>query len=559
MDLIDQLAESCYQHGVRYAVFSPGSRNAPISASFGNHQRIESFVIVDERSAGFIALGIAEASQTPVVLCCTSGTALLNYGPAIAEAFYKNIPLIILSADRPPEWIDQWDGQTIRQQNVFSNHIRFFHQMPVDRSHPDAIFEYERSLSQAFAASKTEAGPVHLNFPFREPFYPEHTTDKIEFVEQKKVYVVDSPSHTLSKSQQENLIGRLISADRILFVIGQGDLTEEECKLISQLGQKKRIAVLSDIISNADRVSPAIQKQDWFLGNRQKWKELEPDLIISCGKSLISKNLKLFLRNSQASQIHVSEKAPSYSNPYQTEIQYLQSDLNSVIKIILESEFSGNEEYFNQWVREETQAESQSSQEIASQPFSEILAFYDVMRNLPEDIDLHLANSMAVRYANLIGWHGKGKVIANRGTSGIDGTNGTAVGYSLISQRKNILLTGDLSFLYDRNAFFHEYDLSNLFVVVFNNFGGGIFDMIPGPAKLGETLKEKYFNTVHNRDMKEAAQESGLSYFKANDEVTLSLALSTFFESTGKPKLLEIQTNQEINQRAFKAVKSRFS
>ena len=179
-------SEICYQLGIRDAVFSPGSRNAPLSISFSRHPKIHTLVVVDERSAGFIALGIAQQTKKPVVLCCTSGTALLNYGPAIAEAYYSRTPLIIMSGDRPSEWIDQWDGQTIQQQNVFQAFVKAFIQMPTFLDFEDARWAYQTKIAQSFHLATQSRRPVHLNFPFREPFYPDKN-QKLTFSQDFKI------------------------------------------------------------------------------------------------------------------------------------------------------------------------------------------------------------------------------------------------------------------------------------------------------------------------------------------------------------------------------------
>ncbi len=547
-----KIPEICYRHGVRYAVFSPGSRNAPLSISFSKYQKIETYVIVDERSAGFIALGIAQATKSPVVLCCTSGTALLNYGPAIAEAFYLGIPLIVLSADRPPEWIDQWDGQTIRQQNVFSNHTLSFVNMPVEIGNPDSFHFLTQKLSTLIEISLSgNQGPVHANFPFREPLYPSKTdTLEMEEMSPMDLRTTDRSNEAVSVMLQE--INRY---RKVLIVLGQGLRSEEETKLLSKISSRLKIPVVADVISNGHGVKDVIQHQDLFLRPDGAQKDLVPELIISFGKSVISKNLKLFFRNSGIEQWHVSEYT-DYQNPFSSRISFIKNRPVDFLEALLNSSGSFDHTYYQSW-----QSSNKSARTILGSlsdvDYSEFYCFGMIMSVMPDEMDIHLANSMSVRYANFIGLKAMSSTVyANRGTSGIDGTNGTAVGHALVSQRKTLLLTGDLSFLYDRNAFFHEYDVSNLSVIVLNNFGGGIFNMISGPASLEDSQREKFFITPHSRDMKLAAQEIGASYYKANDAVTLDLALTGFFERTGKPKLLEIQTDHKINQKVFKQIKT---
>ncbi len=545
-------SEICNLKGVKHAVFSPGSRNAALSVSFHRNKKIQKYVIVDERSAGFIALGLSQQTHSPVVLCCTSGTALLNYAPAIAEAFYQEIPLVILSADRPPEWIDQWDGQTIRQQNVFANHTKAFYQLPVDLDHPDAQWEYQRKLNEAIDMATTgTAGPVHVNIPFREPFYPKKG-EKLSFSKGLKISR-EIPGHA-TKLQIDSLFSDWSSKKKKIIVLGQGWPKKETSKLLNMLQSNQHVPVISDIISNGIDLDTTIVHQDLFLQNKQKWRELEPDLILTIGKSIISKNLKLFLRESKPVEWHLSESYQT-ANPFKTQKNFVIGDIDEVLKR-LEKSGAQDPAYEEKW----TKADQNGAEIIGnldSLPYSEFSAFYDVMKVLPNQIDLHLGNSMPVRYANFIGLNNKLgiNVFCNRGTSGIDGTNGTAVGHALNNSRLVVLMTGDLSFLYDRNAFFHEYDLSNLRIIVFNNFGGGIFDLIKGPSDLKEIEKEEHFITPHNKDLKIVADDIGFSYAKANDDITLELALTTFFDQSPKPKILEIQTDLKTNRKVYFEIK----
>ncbi|MDH5610315.1 MAG: 2-succinyl-5-enolpyruvyl-6-hydroxy-3-cyclohexene-1-carboxylic-acid synthase [Cyclobacteriaceae bacterium] len=546
-------SQLCYLQGVRNAVFSPGSRNAPLSISFHRHKGIEKYVILDERSAGFIALGIAQQTKQPVVLCCTSGTALLNYGPAIAEAYYQHIPLIVLSADRPPEWIDQWDGQTIRQQQAFASLTKAFYQLPVDLTHPDSQWEYERKIREAITlAMEGKKGPVQVNIPFREPFYP-NPNQKLEFSNHLRALTLHKSGYSLLENEKSALQEEWHSCQKKLIILGQGWPDTRTKSVLEKLIQTKKAVVVSDITGNGHDIDGCIRHQDLFLQRKAQWATWQPDLVITIGQSLISKNLKLMLRTGTFQHWHL-EKHPVYADPLQSLRNCVTGEPSDILAL-LENSTSNDPGFQKSWTNANQLAAS-ALRELDRLPYSEIMAFREVMAQIPENTDLHLSNSMPVRYANFIGLYKKNiNVYANRGTSGIDGTNGTAVGHALAGHRRAVLLTGDLSFLYDRNAFFHEYDLSNLQIIVFNNFGGGIFNLIPGPAQLPEQERSIHFLTPHSRDMKVSAQEAGFGYTKANDEITLELALSSFFSGTGKPRLLEIQTNPEMNQKVFLEIK----
>ncbi|MFT5570321.1 MAG: 2-succinyl-5-enolpyruvyl-6-hydroxy-3-cyclohexene-1-carboxylate synthase [Cyclobacteriaceae bacterium] len=545
-------SEICYQYGVRQAVFSPGSRNAPLSISFHRNNKINTRVILDERSAGFIALGIAQQTGKPVVLCCTSGTALLNYGPAIAEAYYQQIPLIVLSADRPPEWIDQWDGQTIRQQGALANHIKGFEQLPVDTSGSEAD-DYRRKLIALILLSQSgQPGPVHCNIPFREPFYPAlgHNLQfsKIEAAGSSK----KGSDHEVFS---DSLIASIKGYRRKIIVLGQGHPNDATKELLYHLSNVLHIPVINEITGNGHEIEGVIEHQDAFLYVKDLWKDLQPDLVLTIGLSTISKNMKLMLRESSCDHWHIDPVTDRPGNTFQKLTSVIKSFPFDFLKH-LTAEHANDPGFQLQWQKAERRAEN-VLEKLGTMPYAEYPIFSEVLDALPNGSIVHLANSMPVRYANFLGINKKDlTVYCNRGTSGIDGTNSTAVGHALSSERLNILMTGDLSFLYDRNAFLHEYDLSNLRVIVFNNYGGGIFDLIPGPVSLPLNEKESHFTTPHHKDMKLSAADAGMHYIKVNDEITLQLTLDGFFDRSDQPKLLEIQTDPKTNQEVYKKIKN---
>jgi 2-succinyl-5-enolpyruvyl-6-hydroxy-3-cyclohexene-1-carboxylate synthase len=542
-------SEICYQHGVRHAVFSPGSRNAALSISFNRNEKIDTRVIVDERSAGFIALGIAQQTGRPVVLCCTSGTALLNYGPAIAEAYFQRIPLIILSADRPPEWIDQWDGQTIRQGNVLANHVVAFEQMPVDRTHADAQWEYRRKLSMGIL--RAQEGPVHLNIPFREPFYP----SPFEDWQFSKINPIKIHKEGITHHFEAQLINEWSQASKKLIILGQGIPGQATLSLLHEIATEQHVPVINEVTGNGHALPEVISHQDLFLMNAEVGTDLSPDLVLTIGLSTLSKNLKKLIRSSSAVHWHLDESKQFPGDTFQQLSNIIQAKPETFLTNLLNAK-AQDIGFKEKWLKANRHAEM-SLESLSGMKYSEFVTFKRILESLPPEGILHLSNSMPVRYANFLGIrHPHLTIYCNRGTSGIDGTNSTAVGHAMSSEKQVILLTGDLSFLYDRNAFFHEYDISNLRIVVFNNFGGGIFDLIPGPSKLDENEKEKHFTTPHHKEMKHSALDAGMLYYKANDEITLELALNEFFERSDRPKLLEIQTASKVNQEVYQTIKN---
>jgi len=552
-------AEILYRKGVRHVVLSPGSRNAPLTLSFSRHPKLMIYSIVDERSAGFIALGIAQNTQTPVVLCCTSGTALLNYLPAIAEAYYQNIPLIIISADRPPEWIDQRDGQTINQSHVAANFVKGFFQMPVSLDHNDAKWEFQRKLNEAVnLSSGSTFGPVHVNIPFREPFYPE-TNQQLNY--SKELQIIDRQPLKAHPEISDEMLKQWDSCKKKLIVVGQGAPDPAFKKaLIAQTTQNK-IPVVTDVISNMDDQA-FIRYQDHFLANQEnkQAEALKPDLLITCGKSIISKNLKLFLRKNKPKFHWHFEETDLVSDTFQSLTLHLPCPFGSFLEKMGQLDLEPTPfddqlqfNYMQAWklLDEKTKEKLEVINQVE---FSEYKASALVSSAVPKDHVLHLANSMPVRYANLLRRvHSDVSVYCNRGTSGIDGTNGTAVGHALSADKGVVLWTGDLSLFYDRNAFFHQHDTPNLKIIVMNNQGGGIFRLIKGPKALPEL--ERYFETRHHHTARHLADEFGFEYFSAADEKTLQQGLDMLFSKAGK-KILEVFTEPSKNEEVYNKIKN---
>ncbi|MEM9327947.1 MAG: 2-succinyl-5-enolpyruvyl-6-hydroxy-3-cyclohexene-1-carboxylic-acid synthase [Bacteroidota bacterium] len=542
--------------GLRQVVISPGSRNAPLTVSFARNPRLESFSVVDERSAAFIALGMSLQSGLPTVACCTSGTALLNFGPAAAEAYYQEIPLLLISADRPPEWINQRDGQTIQQPGALEPHVKASYQLPVDLSHTDAEWEYRRKLKEAIALAQSyPRGPVHINIPFREPFYPDdqQTLQFSTFVSFDHV----EPSLQASDNKLASFLQRYAIAKKKIIVLGQCKLTQKEKTLLSQLSTLGKVPIVADIMSSGYDIGHVVTGQDLFLWDKTGWAGLRPDLVVTIGQSLISKQLKLFLR-AGIEHWHLSQGERT-SDTFQSLRGSVEAPLESVLERLPMVENAEQQTLQEGWFNAQKKAETLLEQGLSQQPFSDFVAMYRILQAVPAGSEVHLANSMAVRYANFFQhlMAGDLQFQANRGTSGIDGSNSTAVGFALNSEKQNVLLTGDVSFLYDRNAFLHEHRPKNLKVIVLNNFGGGIFDLIPGPRRLKDRERTSFLGTRHQRSMKSFATEEGLSYYLAKETQGLIRELSALFDDQG-PGLLEIQTEADTNQQVYDEMKRLF-
>jgi len=556
------IVEICVKKGVKTAVISPGSRSAPLTLAFARHKATECFVVPDERSAAFIALGIAQTRKQTVVLLCTSGSASLNYAPAIAEAYFQEVPLLIFTADRPPEWIDQQDGQTIRQRNIYQNHCKAAYELPVDYSHPDSIWHINRIINEAINLTQHgQTQPVHINVPIREPFYPEEK-EEITFDENVRIIQQIRTIQNPAQIDWQQLMQIEETCEKQLIVVGQTPMNSVLLNTLPQIERKGifRIPILADLIGNAYPFGKTISHQDLILmqNDENLKKALQPDLLITIGKSVLSKALKQFLR-----------KYPPLYHWHFQEFGQAPDTFRSLTHVLPISPEKGLEYYlsytrkklqkddfFKLWFSEELKAEKflvQFFQE--TKIFSEFGAIQTLMQALPQDSLLHLANSMPVRYANYLSLSPEKniEVFANRGTSGIDGSNSTALGSALATKKIVTLLTGDMAFLYDRNAFWHNHLPSNLRIVVLNNFGGGIFRLLPDSGKLPEL--ETFFETKQSSTAQQVAEEFGLEYLTAKNQEELKQILQNFFKPSQNIKVLEVQTLKVDNQVFFENFK----
>lgn len=540
---IIEIANICAVHGITDAVISPGSRSAAISLAFEKHPSIQTRVIIDERSAAFIGMGMAQQQQRPVVLICTSGSASLNYAPAIAEAYYQEIPLIVLTADRPPEWIDQYDGQTINQQGIYGKHVLSSYQFPVDAQHPDARWYANSIVNEAIlAATDSPSGPVHINVPIREPFYPENG-ETISFAQKPRIIRRGASEINLSKNTVEHYGKSWSQAESRWIIIGQMQPNERLTQCLKKY--EDRALIINEVMGNQHGLTKVITNPDLIFKASNHSQIKRPDLLITLGNSLISKNLKIFLRKHPPNKHwHIKEGTrlnDSLQHLTETVSVAPETFFEQLYPLITDSS-NKNEQLWQMEI-----GINQSKVEfLRNCDFGELRAIDQILQKLPDQSNLHLANSMSVRYANYLrGFAPTTHVFCNRGTSGIDGSNSTAVGASFASERLNVLVTGDLAFFYDRNAFWHREKIANLRVVLLNNNGGGIFNMIPGPK--AQQAYEKLFLTPHGTNASYLAKEFGIMYHQASNQCELASALDKFFSPLEKPQILEIFSSIETN------------
>ncbi|SNC59682.1 2-succinyl-5-enolpyruvyl-6-hydroxy-3-cyclohexene-1-carboxylate synthase [Hymenobacter gelipurpurascens] len=630
LQAVHNIPEICAQLGITDVVLSPGSRCAPLTIAFARHPAIKVRTVPDERAAAFIGLGLAQTQRRAVALVCTSGTAGLNYAPAVAEAFFQQIPLVVFTADRPPEWIDQLDGQTVRQTDLYGAHAKGSFTFPADTTHADAKWHATRVVSEAIGlAEQFPAGPVQVNIPLREPFYPK-AGEELQFEAVKVTRELPGrpqlPANVLAELRAE-----ISGTSRVVVVAGQHPADEALLLALRQFAVAYQVPVVGDLIANLHLpAAPSFDQRLRPLGHQDVFmavpelglkEALKPELLITFGQSLISKALKLYLRNARPAQHWHIQSAGVVADTFQSLTKtvrmepadffaavaspsgplskkgepdvnraessgspspFLERGLGSEAHVaqpdatrvaprpaptgpvrlawpssgaqLSETEATAKAAYLKPWLAAENWATDFLAEfmQQPNQPFNEFTAIYQCLQRLPNQSALHLANSMAVRYPNILGLpvgH-RVEVFANRGTSGIDGCTSTAIGSALAQPaRPVVLLTGDVAFFYDRNAFWHNYPTPNLRVILLNNHAGGIFRMIDGPRQQPEL--EEFFETRQMLRAENTARDFGLRYTAVSSFAELESALPVFFAPESGASLLEITTDSKTNADFF--------
>ncbi|GAB3696777.1 2-succinyl-5-enolpyruvyl-6-hydroxy-3-cyclohexene-1-carboxylic-acid synthase [Spirosoma flavus] len=573
---IVDIAELLHQKGVSEVIVSPGSRSAPLTLAVARHPKLRVHVVADERSAGFIGLGMAQQSQNPVALICTSGSAVYNLAPAVAEAFFQQVPLLVFTADRPHEWLYQQDGQTIDQPGIYRTHIKRSYDLPADYNHAEARWFIERSINEAISLSQlSPAGPVHINVPLREPFYPA-ATDTFQYGPVRTIAVCPAQP-TLPAETWHELLNAWERSERILIAVGQFPYTPALRTILGKLSEEFGVPVLGEITSNLAGTDSFILHTDTFLSGLSPdvAELLRPDLLITLGNSFLTRNLKTFFRQYPALQHwHIQPSAERIVDSFQSlttlipaqPIAFLEKLFADIdYQRFLQGDDEDNEteagHFLKRWQSADHQAARHVAQTLAQpdQPLTDFSATQLVFDQLPQRSILHLANSMPVRYANLVGLRGDLDVAvsANRGVSGIDGCLSTAVGAALATDQLVTLLIGDVAFFYDRNALWSNPVPPNLRIVLLNNDGGHIFRMIEGPSRQPEL--ETYFETPHGYTAQRTAEDARIAYEVCESSEKLASLLPDFFQPSSSAKLIEITTSKLANQQQFQTYKSEIS
>jgi len=556
-----ELARLCAAKGVRHAVISPGSRSAPLVIAFTKQPGMQCLQVIDERSAAFFALGMAQQLHAPVALICTSGSAVLNYGPAIAEAFYQRVPLLVVTADRPEEWVDQGEGQAIRQQGVLSLHMKRSVQLPRDAHDELSRWHCGRLINEAIDTTLLPAGgPVHVNVPFQEPLYgtvqqatlplSDESPQAGRLLHSRLIAPVMTEAFILPDHARW-LIGQFSACKKVMILAGQGLWSDGMKTLLAKVGSLPQVSVLVEATSNLD--DPAfITTIDRVIEGvtEQNENDLKPDLLITFGGAIVSKRIKGLLRKWKPAQHWNVDAGQRHYDTYQS----LTHDIAVSPEIFfaqMAGGVQGNESiYRDAWRMVNERLQGKHAELLAEAPFCDLTVFAALMDHIPEKSDVQLANSTPARYAQLFERTRGLRWFSNRGTSGIDGCTSTAVGATIASQKSTTLIIGDTAFLYDSNAFWNAHLSPLLRIIVIDNGGGNIFRVIEGPDKDPEL--QKWFDAPHGRDPMALARSFDLPCYEANDMASLKTGLEQFYKPREKPAVLVVRTDAEVSPRVLR-------
>jgi len=528
--LAQSIIEILRAKGITNIVISPGSRNAPLTIGLASNPDFKCYSIADERSAAFFAVGMAQQIKKPVAVVCTSGSALLNYYPAFAEAFYSQIPFIVISADRPQNKIDIGDGQTIRQENVFASHSLFNANLTEKASD-----ENDSLINEAINRAFAKRGAVHINAPFEEPLYETVSELSVEpkvIAALSKDFILDEPiSEYASIWNQSN---------KKLVLVGVNEPNAIEQRFLDILANDPSVVVMIETTSNLhhpqfintiDSIITPFTHEDFI--------DFQPEILVTFGGMIVSKRIKAFLRKYQPRHHwHIDDLRAYDTFGCLTKHFEVQPNLFFQSFFMLTETVESN---YNKYLQSVKALRQQKSIEyLAKIPFTDFKVFEKVIPALPKNSQLQISNSSSIRYAQLFDIEKSIEVFSNRGTSGIDGSTSTAIGAAVGSKKPNVFIAGDIGFFYDSNALWNNYIPKNFKIILINNGGGGIFRILPGHDET--PLFNTFFETSHCLTAEYLAKMYGLNYLTASSETTLDESLKVLFSNDEKPILLEVFT-----------------
>lgn len=568
-EYIAALVDEFYQLGVRHAVFSPGSRSTTMAMLFKEHEGFETYMNIDERSASFMALGIAKAHKEPTVLVCTSGSAVAHYLPAVLEAQYTGVPLIVLSADRPHTLLHVGAPQTVDQHKIFGTAVNYFEELAVPQeSH---YYTYPRQVARKayMKAMDTKKGPVHINVPLFEPLVPELSRNHFEAGRSSFKVVKPNYSSVFGCDNRNNLthinnaidiahgndgtneINDLLKRYERILILAGPQIDIDEANTIRSFGEALQAPILADPLSNVRGCGASdvvISTYDALLAGQALWHELKPDCVIQFGQIVVSKRVQQMIASwTDVEYIEVNPTMDSM-NPTGKTTMHVQASID--VFTHLYGKNNSSDTYLNIWQRLEQEGKKQLSSAINEPHCFEGRTIRELQQYIPENGQIFVANSMTIRDFDYFWFSGGSRAVlyGNRGVNGIDGTISTALGLA-VNGRPTYLVTGDLSLFHDLNglAVAKTHNL-NLTIILHNNDGGGIFEYLP---QKGTKHFDYLFSTSQGLDYSGAAKLYGCGYTKISSPNELSSVLANVSQETGV-HIIEIPTNREYSRELHK-------
>lgn len=549
---VNILTSLLLEYGVSDAVVCPGSRNAPIVHNLSVCEAIRCRPVTDERSAAFYALGLAIATRRPTVVCVTSGSALLNVIPAVAEAAYQHVPLVVISADRPQQWIDQLDGQTIPQSDALGRFVRKAVQLP-EPHNDEERWLCRRLVNEAMhLATCRQGAPVHINVPISEPLF-EFDTEQLpqlsRFNNIKRAAIKDA-SMDMPEAFHE--------AKRPMIVIGQlahGTISHETIRSLSE-----KYVVMSEPLSNPsymtihfDEAIRYIVSDNSSINDDEDDKTAYyPDYVIYVGDTLVSKPARRFLRNAKAPSCLITPDAADIHDPLMTLTDIVECDTDSINALLASlCEAPDTDERCQFHDRWQSFLDAYAAHADAYAPeysqMATVKYFEEQLADLDIDICVHYANSSAVRLACIYAQH---YVWCNRGVNGIEGSLSTAAGFSLATHDMTICVIGDLSFFYDQNALWNSNLRGNLRIILLNNRGGGIFRQLPGLSD--SPAADDLVMASHENTAQGICTQNDIGYMSAKNMDEMQIGIVTLLtRESERPMLLEVFTDSNDDVKAL--------